>query len=104
MKRSTSSGEQLAAGLGEPHERPGFVHPQPTARDGKLETCAVFGRTAAFFEQEGTVDFLDVDPAVLDGFGGGGDFKQLACRLFRIGKWSVGGELHRLGSTVMCAS
>src|SRR6202795_3783247 len=105
MKRSsTSSGEQLGTGLGELHVGPGFVHPQPTAGDGKLETSAVFGRTAAFFEQEWPVDLLNVDSTVLDGVSGNGDLKQLACGLFRIGKWSVGGELHKLGSTVMCAS
>jgi hypothetical protein len=75
--------------------------PQPAARDGKLEAGTVFGRTATFFEQEGPVDLLNVDPAVLDGFGGVGDLKQLACGLFRIGEWSVGGEFHRLDSTVI---
>ena len=49
--------------------------------------------------RKGELIFLNVDPAVLDGLG---DFKQLARGFFRIGEWSVGGELHRLDSTVMC--
>src|SRR6266481_3611850 len=94
MKRSTSSGEQLGTGLSELHIGPGFVHPQPAARDGELKTGAIFGRAAAMREQERPVDFLNVNASVLDGLNGAGDFQQLTGGLLGISKWSIGGELH----------
>jgi hypothetical protein len=95
--------EQFRASLGEPHEGPAFMTPEPALGDGKIEAGLVLGGAAALPEER-PVDLLNVDTAVLDRLDGVGDLKQLACGLFRIGKWSVGGELHKLGSTVMCAS
>jgi hypothetical protein len=64
------------------------------AFDRELKAGPVFGRTATFFEQERPANLLNVDSTILDRLSG---LKQLAGGLFRIGKWSVGGELHRLG-------
>lgn len=63
--RRTPSGEQLGPGRGEFHIGARLVQPQPAALDRELKPGAVFGRAAAFLEQERSVDFLDVDSAVL---------------------------------------
>jgi hypothetical protein len=68
--------------------------PKPATGDGQLETGRVLRRVAAFLEQEGPVDFLNMDAAVLDGLGGVGDLQQCARGGFRIGERAGGGVFH----------
>jgi hypothetical protein len=65
--------------------------PESASRDGQREPSAIFGRASTFLEQEGPVELLNVDPAVLDGLYRVRDLQQLARSLLWIGERSVGG-------------
>jgi hypothetical protein len=95
MKRSTSSGKQVRAGLGELHINPGLVLPQPTLGDREGEAGAIFGWGAAFLEQERPIDLLDMDAAILDSLDSVRDLEQLAGGLIRICERSIGGVFHQ---------
>jgi hypothetical protein len=58
---------------------------QPAALDSELHTSAVFRRTALVLEQEGAVDLLDVNAAVLHRLDGAGDLDQAARGFLGIG-------------------
>jgi hypothetical protein len=88
-----SSGEQLRAGRRELHVGAGFMLPQPALGDRQLlEARALFGR-AASSPQEGQIDLLDMDPAVLDRLDAVGDLDQLAGGGFRISVGTISDEL-----------
>jgi hypothetical protein len=78
------SSEQIGARLRELHVGSAVVQHQPAAFDRQLEAGAIFGRRCVLPKQEGRVDQLDVDPAVLHDLGGVGDLMQLAGCLFGI--------------------
>ena len=63
---SLPSGKHLGAGLSELHIGPAFVHPQKATGYGEFHARGVFGRLTAMFVKERPVDFLDVNPAVLN--------------------------------------
>jgi hypothetical protein len=52
------------------------MHLEPAAIDRELHASTVLGRTAAVPKQKGAIDFLDVDPAVLDRLNRVGDLKN----------------------------
>src|SRR6266436_8168511 len=85
--------EQFRASLGEPHEGPGLMQPEPAVGDGEIEARLVLGGAAAFPE-EGQVDLLDVDTAVLNRLDRACDLQEPACGFLGVGEWSVGGVLH----------
>ena len=44
------------------------MQPKPAAFDCQFQPSTVFGRRSLQLGEEGPVDFLDMDPAVLNGF------------------------------------
>src|SRR3984957_3327863 len=88
------SREEICTLLRELHIDPGFVLPEPALGNRKLQASDVFGR-AASSPQEGFVDFLDVNAAVLNGFDRVGDLDQLAGSLFRIRIGAFSGKFHQ---------
>jgi len=63
---------------------------QPALFNGALQAGAVLRGRAFVAEQEWTVEFLDIDSAILNGFESVRVLQQTAGCFFRIGKWSVG--------------
>ena len=63
---------------------------QPAPLNGKLQAGAVLSGRALVAEQEGAVEFLDVDPALLNWLEGVCVLQQTAGCFFRIGEWAVG--------------
>ena len=61
------------------------MFPQPATLDRARKGGAVLRRQAAL-GQEGRIDLLDMDAAVLDGLDRVGDLDQPACGGFRIGE------------------
>ena len=53
------------------------MHPQETALDCELHAGVVLGRQTPVIEQKRTIDLLDMDTTVLNGFDGAGDLKEL---------------------------
>src|SRR4051794_21653285 len=86
--------EQLCTGLGELHIGAGLVLPQPAFSNGVVQGGTVLSGRAAFLEQEGPVDLLDVDAAVMHSLGCVGDLQQLAGGDGRIGERSGRDVLH----------
>jgi len=78
LAKAGSSGEQIRAGLGE-HVSSALVQHQPALLDGTLEPGLVFGRRSLEAEQ-GPLNLLDIDPAVLDRLEGIGELDDLAGR------------------------
>lgn len=72
------SSEQFSTSQRELHERPALVQHQPALGDRQIKACLVFGRRSLELKQEGPVDLLDMDTAVLDRLNGVGQFDDLA--------------------------
>jgi hypothetical protein len=70
------------------------MHHQLAATDRELQRGAVFRWRSLHLEQHRTVEQLDMDAAVLDGFDRIGEFDQLARGGFRVGVGASGGEFH----------
>ena len=66
--RPSPSGEQIGAGRRELHVGSGIMHFQPAPFNGELQSGAVLRGRALVAEQEWTVEFLDIDPAILNWF------------------------------------
>jgi hypothetical protein len=66
--RPSPSGEQIGAGRRELHVGSGVMHFQPAPFNGELQAGAVFRGRALVAEQEGAVEFLDIDSAILNWF------------------------------------
>ena len=71
-----------------------FVQHQPTLGHRAIETSLVFRRRALELIEEGRVDLLDIDPAILDRLECVGELDQLARSGFGIGEGAVGNVLH----------
>src|SRR6267142_6904938 len=69
LKRCRSR-EQLGAGRREFHVGSGVMQFQPAPCDGQIQAGAVFRGRAPVDEQEGAVELLDIDPAILNWFEG----------------------------------
>jgi hypothetical protein len=67
---------------------------EPAAFDREIEPRRLFCRCRSINVQERTVDFLDVNTAILHHLEGVSVLHQTARGLLRIGKGAVGGELH----------
>ena len=87
-----SSSEQGSPRLGELHIGAALVQHQPALGYRMLKAGFVFGRRPLQFEQKRPVDFLDVDPAVLDRLEGIGELQQLAGCGLGIGEGAGGDE------------
>ena len=83
------SGEQFGTARRELHIGPGLVQPQPAQLDCECERGAELVWRAAFLE-EGAVDPLDVNAAVLDRLDRVGDLDQLAGGVVRSARWWLG--------------
>ena len=62
--------KQIGAGRRELHVGSGVMQFQPTPCDGELQAGEVFRGSALVAEQEGAVEFFDIDPAILNWFEG----------------------------------
>src|SRR5580765_2141775 len=71
-----TSSEQIGARLGKPDEGSALVQHQPAALDRQFQASTVFGRRGALPKQEGRIDLLDVDAAVLHRLDAAGDPKD----------------------------
>jgi hypothetical protein len=81
--------------LGQFHERAALMQFQPAARYRELKAGGVFGGRGVVAEEKKAVDFLDVDPAILDGFKGLRMFHEAPSCLLRIGIGSSGRKFHK---------
>jgi hypothetical protein len=70
------------------------MHDQPAPCDGDLQAGAVFRGRALVAEQEGGVEFLDIDPSSLNRFKGICVLKEATGGLARVGEGSVGSQFH----------
>jgi len=92
--RFVPSGEQLRAGLGEPHVSAAFMHDQPAALDRELEAGAIFRGRRLMLEQHRAIEQLDMDATILHGFDRIGDLDQLAGGGFGVRVGTSSGEFH----------
>jgi len=72
---------------------------QPTERNRALEPRGVFRRCFLVAEQEGVVDLLDIDSAILDRFEGSGVFQNAPRGLVRVDEGSVCSQFQNLSLT-----
>jgi hypothetical protein len=68
------------------------VHFQPAAFNGEFQSGAVLRGRALVAEQEGTVEFFDIDAAILNRFEGARVLQEATGGPVRIGKWAIGGQ------------
>ena len=68
--------EQVRTGLRELHEGSALMQFEPAAFDREREAGSVFRGRALIAKQERPVDFLNVDPAILNGFEGASVLQQ----------------------------
>ena len=87
---------------------------QPAPFNGKLQAGAVFRGRALVVEQEGAVEFLDVDPAILNwleacacsskrraAFSGSANGRSAVSFKIKVSRFPMPGEWHGSGSPVM---
>ena len=88
------SGDQIGAGGRELHMSSELVQLQPTPFDGELQACAVFRRRALVAKQERSIQFLDIDPAILNRFEGVRVLQQAAGGSLWVSVGSFSGQFH----------
>ena len=72
---------------------------QPIPCDGELQAGAVFRGRALVAEQEGAVEFLDIDPAIPNWFEGVCVLQEAPGGFVRIGEGPVGSQFQKLSLT-----
>ena len=95
----SASGEQIGAGRRELHVGSAVMHFQPAPFNGELQAGAVLRGRALVAEQEGAVEFLDIDPAILNWFEGVCVLQEATGGFVRVGEGSVGGQFQKLSLT-----
>ena len=90
---------QISAGRRELNKCSAVMNFQPAPFDREFQAGAVLSRSASVHIQERTVDFLDIDPTILNGFEGVRMLQEATGGLNRIGKGSVGSQFQSTSLT-----
>ena len=91
--------ERVRATLRELHERAALMQVQSAAGYRKLKAGGVFRGRALVDEQKRAVDFLNVDPAMLDGFKSVCVLQEATGGFVRLGEGSICGQFQKLSLT-----
>ena len=86
--------EQILAVTQQPHVGPAFVQLEPAFLDSAPDAGAELRAASVERVEEGIVDLLDVDPAVLYRLDARSQLNELASGDFRIGEGAFGDEFH----------
>ena len=86
--------EQILAVTQQPHVGPAFVQLEPAFLDSAPDAGAELRAASLERVEEGIVDLLDVDPAVLYRLDARSQLNELASGDFRIGEGAFGDEFH----------
>jgi hypothetical protein len=98
-RRAPGLREHVRATLRELHERAALMQVQSAAGYRKLKAGGVFRGRGLVSEQEGAVEFFDIDPSILNRFKGMCVLQETTGGLVRVGEGSVGGQFQKLSLT-----